>query len=90
MPWLTALGEVSMAIFVLHTIVPSVLRTVLGFAGVQDPLIVLIICVIGGLLIPVLIAKIASRYRLEVKLGLGKTSHTPRKIGQPTAAPIAS
>ncbi|QQV78070.1 acyltransferase [Sphingomonas aliaeris] len=86
MPWLTALGEVSMAIFVLHTIIAALLRTILARAGVEDPLILLITCVVGGLLIPVIIAKIAGRYGLEVKLGLGKTRHTTSKTGQHRAS----
>ncbi len=85
MPWLTALGKMSMAIFVLHTIVAALLRSMFTVAGIVDPFMMLITCVLAGLLVPVLFAKVAGRYRLETWLGLGKISQSARPIQQPSS-----
>lgn len=74
LPWLSALGQASMAVFVLHTIVAAAIRAVVTAAGVQAPLGMLIACVAGGLIAPLIVVHIAARYRLETWLGLGKTT----------------
>ena len=86
MPWLTALGAASMAIFVLHTIVAALLRTVFAVAGLVDPLALLITCVVAGLVIPIVIAKLAARYGLEFWLGLGKSRQAARATGQASSS----
>lgn len=72
LPWLAGLGRDSMAIFVIHTIVAALLRTILAKVGIDDPLVVLLVCVSGGILVPVAVAKTAGQYGLELWLGLGR------------------
>lgn len=89
LPWLAALGRVSMAIFVLHTIVAALLRTVLAKAGIYDPSVSLAVCVSGGLLIPVAIASIAGRKGIEVWLGLGKSGQQVSRPVPVTPSPVS-
>lgn len=74
LPFLSALGQASMAVFVLHTIVAAAIRTQVTVAGVHAPLGMLVACVTGGLLVPLVVVHIAARYQLEIWLGLGKTT----------------
>ena len=78
-PWLAMLGQASMAIFVLHTIVAALLRTILTKVGVHDPGMMLAVCVIGSLLVPVAISKVSAKYGIKGLLGLGKSEGPARR-----------
>jgi fucose 4-O-acetylase-like acetyltransferase len=86
--WLSALGQGSMAIFVLHTIVAATVRTGLGLLGQRDPLVMLVACVIAGLLVPLIVARIATSYRVAAWLGLGKSERRITDAERPTALAV--
>lgn len=68
---LTYLGKCSMAIFLIHVIVVSGLRIlVLKFAPDMNPLILLAVITIGGIIVPVIALEASKRVKLDKVLGL--------------------
>lgn len=86
--WLSTLGQASMAIFVMHTIVAAALRTILGVVGMHSPLVTLVVCVMGGLIVPLIAVRIAALYRLEAWFGLGKSERRPARAQRATALAV--
>ena len=84
--WLAALGRVSMAIFVLHTIVDATIRTILAIAGLHSPGTLFVTCVAGGLVVPIYVARLAARYGLGAWLGLGRSDRPARAVTTPALA----
>jgi fucose 4-O-acetylase-like acetyltransferase len=72
MAWLSAIGRASMAIYVTHTIVAAALRTVLRVSGVDDPVVMLLVCVVGGIILPIAVYRVAIRFGVEQWAGLGR------------------
>lgn len=69
---LVMLGAASMTIFVLHTIVQTMIRTVLRLIPfLNAPIAELLLCVIGGLFVPIVVLSVASELNLVRLLGLG-------------------
>ncbi|KQS04184.1 hypothetical protein ASG11_07910 [Sphingomonas sp. Leaf357] len=86
--WLSTLGQASMAIFVMHTIVAAAIRTILGMTGPHHPLLLLLACVIGGLIVPLIVVRVAAIYRLEPWLGLGKSERRSVGADRPIALAV--
>ncbi|MEG3123312.1 acyltransferase family protein [Sphingomonas sp. GB1N7] len=85
---LSALGRASMAIFVMHTIVAAAIRTSLAAVDLHHPAVMLVTCVAGGLIIPLIVFRAAARYGLEAWFGLGKPGRSQAAAGRATASAV--
>ncbi len=70
-PWLSVLGQASMAIYVLHTIFSAGLRIGARQTGFSDNLLLLAAGTLVGIIAPYLMWRIAGRYHIVPLLGLG-------------------
>lgn len=84
------LGRLSMSIYVMHVIVASGLRIIaVNFAGVTSPMILMVVCTVGGIYVPVLAHAILVRLNLLPLLGLAKRrerSVSDEGRGRPSAS----
>lgn len=69
-PWLVVLGQYSMSIYVMHVLAAAGMRVALKLAHIRQPLFSLGICVVSGLLLPILAQRILEQLRLAKLFGL--------------------
>lgn len=74
---LAILGQASMAIFVMHTIVSAGLRVFMVHMGIDMPALILVTTTIGGLIVPLICSQLAALRGWTLSLGLG-TAPRPR------------
>jgi len=71
-PLLLRLGAASMAIFVLHTMISAAVRIAFKVAGIDAPILCLVVATLAGLALPLFAYEWASRRGLSQLLGFGR------------------
>jgi len=84
--WLTWLGGYSYAIFLFHVLFAATSRFVMGRLGVKDESIMVLSGLLSGLLGPVLLSMIFSRFNVTSVLFLGERAAKKKPLA--SIAPV--
>lgn len=81
--WLAFMGQRTLEIYLAHVAVISVMRIALGKFGLEIPSLIFLICLLSGILIPLILEKVSQNNKLRLLFELPANKKTSQIQGDP-------